>query len=339
VPTFLTQTEKCSQSSLAAEQVIPIIDMAMSEEKIGDSIHHACTSVGFFVIVNHGVSAELCSSMLHQARLLFDLSDDDKEDISAKHSESFRGFQKLGVNVTNGELDGHEALDLVSESKRAIRSDKKLTNYGKNQWPHPSMLPQFRSKTEQYVDAMQNLGLRLMGACSRGLGLDPSFFDPYFDDAFWSMRMIRYPGVDEKDDNNNKSYKFGVGEHTDYGIFTMILCDNVKGTLQIRPRNTSTWIDVDPVPNGFICNLGDMLARWSNNIYVSTPHRVVQPLKSYREGPRNDRISIPFFFDPNYDSIISPIDSLVQKSDSPVLFEPIMYGDHYLAKTSKNFRF
>jgi isopenicillin N synthase-like dioxygenase len=153
------------------------------------------------------------------------------------------------------------------------------------------------------------------------------------------MRMIRYPGVDEKDDNNNKSYKFGVGEHTDYGIFTMILCDNVKGTLQIRPRNTSTWIDVDPVPNGFICNLGDMLARWSNNIYVSTPHRVVQPLKSYREGPRNDRISIPFFFDPNYDSIISPIDSLVQKSDSPVLFEPIMYGDHYLAKTSKNFRF
>lgn len=326
-----------SASHAFREPVVPIIDMEMSEEEIGDSIHHACTTLGFFAIVNHGVSEDLCSNMLHQTRLLFDLSDDDKEAISVKHSKSFRGFQKMGINVTNGELDGHEALDLVSESKKAIRPNpQEMTNYGRNQWPNQSKLPEFRATTEKYVESMQQLGLRLMSACSRGLGLDPSFFDRYFDDAYWSMRMIRYPAVDG---NDNQDYSFGVGEHTDYGVFTMILCDDVKGTLQIRPRNGSgRWIDVDPIPNGFICNIGDMLARWSNSVYVSTPHRVIRPLKSNCEGSRDDRISIPFFFDPNYDSIISPIETLVQKSDNPVLFDPIMYGDHYLAKTSKNFR-
>lgn len=127
------------------------------------------------------------------------------------------------------------------------------------------------------------------------------------------------------------------GEHTDYGVFTMILCDDVKGTLQIRRKGQSQWVDVDPVPNGFICNLGDMLARWSNNLYVSTPHRVLRPKESSCGPLKVERISIPFFFDPNYDSMICPIDELVQRSEKPMLFDPIMYGDHLLAKMSKNF--
>ncbi|KAG7359642.1 2-oxyglutarate/Fe(II) oxygenase [Nitzschia inconspicua] len=323
------------------ESTVPIIDMSMSDEELGKSIHHACTTVGFFIIVQHGVPEELRARMLQQARLLFsELTLEEKEAISVKHSNSYRGFQTMGVNVTNGQRDGHEALDLVSESTRAIvtrSSDSKfkdLTNYGQNQWPDPRLLPDFRNTTEEYIEAMQAVGLRLMSACSRGLGLDPYFFEPYFDDAYWSMRMIRYP-VDSEDRMGN--YDFGVGEHTDYGVFTMILCDDVKGTLQIRRKGQSEWTNVDPVPNGFICNLGDMLARWSNNLYVSTPHRVLRPQKSNCHPLQNDRISIPFFFDPNYDSVISPIGELVEKSKNPLLFDPIMYGDHLLAKTSKNF--
>ncbi|KAL3909504.1 MAG: hypothetical protein SGILL_008063 [Bacillariaceae sp.] len=337
----LSQQKRGAQTSAVAapfedsSSPVSIIDMALSEEEIGDSIHHACTTSGFFIIVNHGVSEELCTNIMQQARSLFSLSEKDKQAISVEHSDSYRGFQNMGVNVTNGELDGHEALDLISESKRAIIPNRSITNYGQNLWPSSLLLPDFRPTTEKYVEAMNQVGLRLMNACSRGLGLDPSFFEPYFDDAYWSMRMIRYPGVE--DASNDKDYQFGVGEHTDYGVFTMILADSVKGTLQIRPRNTSEWIDVDPIPNGFVCNLGDMLARWSNNVYVSTPHRVMQPLKS-NCGESGDRISIPFFFDPNYDSIIRPIDELVNKSENRVMFEPIMYGDHYLGKTSKNFK-
>jgi isopenicillin N synthase-like dioxygenase len=192
--------------------------MSLSEQEIGDCIHHACTTDGFFFIVQHGVSKDLCSRILHQARLLFTvLSPQDKEAISVKHSESYRGFQGMGVNVTNGQPDGHEALDLISESTKAIVSRKRLqdsslpslTNFGKNQWPDPNLLPDFRSTTEEYIDAMQTLGRRLMGACSRGLGLDPRYFEPYFDDAYWTMRMIRYP---IQSDIIQKDYDFGVGK-------------------------------------------------------------------------------------------------------------------------------
>jgi isopenicillin N synthase-like dioxygenase len=195
---------------------VPIIDMSLSDEVLGDSIHHACTTVGFFIIVGHGVSEDLLSRMLHQARLLFtELSPDDKEAISVRHSNSYRGFQTMGVNVTNGQLDGHEALDLVSESARANISRgnnsryHNLTNYGKNQWPDPELLPDFRSTTEEYIDVMQTVGRRLMGACSRGLGLHPKFFEPYFDDAYWTMRIIRYPA---EHDRVKEDYEFGVGK-------------------------------------------------------------------------------------------------------------------------------
>jgi hypothetical protein len=205
--------------------VVPIIDMSLSEQEIGDCIHHACTTDGFFIVVKHGVSADLCSRILQQAKLLFTvLSPQDKEAISIKHSNSYRGYQGMGVNITNGLPDGHEALDLISESTKAMilpttRHDSSLppnllTNFGKNQWPDPNLLPDFRSTTEEYINAMQTLGQRLMGACSRGLGLDPTYFEPYFDDAYWTMRMIRYPVQHDNNHNTsiNKEYDFGVGK-------------------------------------------------------------------------------------------------------------------------------
>lgn len=207
---------------------VPIINMSLSEEELGDAIHQACTTDGFFIIVNHGVSEDLCSKMLQQARLLFsELSPDDKEAISVKHSDSYRGFQTMGVNITNGKLDGHEALDLVSESTRAVaprrvddsnKMQQSLTNYGKNQWPNPAILPEFRHTTEVYIDEMQTVGQRLMKACSRGLGLDPTFFEPYFDDAYWSMRMIRYPI--ERDEGED-DFDFGVGKSEKEHFFTL----------------------------------------------------------------------------------------------------------------------
>lgn len=313
---------------------VPIIDFSLPFDEVGDAIHDACATIGFFVIVNHGVPEDLCAKMLDQARIFFnELSPEARQDISVARSSSYRGYQSVGVNVTGGKLDGHEALDLYSESTKADRPNPTgLANFGFNQWPDVNQLPEFRSTTERYVEEMNKLGKLLMSAASLGLGLDPSFFDPYFDDAFWSMRMIRYPPPPMQYDD----YDFGVGEHTDYGVYTMILCEDIPGTLQIRARGTKDWIDVDPVPGGFICSLGDMMARWSNNIYVSTPHRVVR--SEWQRENQRDRISIPFFFDPNYDALISPIDMLIGKSGRPACFEPIMYGDHLLAKTSKNFK-
>jgi len=344
---------------------VPIVDMSLPVDDMGRVLHDACTRVGFFYLVNHGVSEDLRRRLLQEARAFFSMTIEEKERISVAHSNSYRGYQWMGVNITRQKQDGHEALDLVSESTRAnIVRDRGLANYGSNQWPDPTMLPQFQSTVEEYVAQMNSVGLRLITAASLGLGLGPNYFAPFFTDPYWSMRLIRYPPLvpydgipdigQDKNNSSSNAYEYGVGEHTDYGVFTMILCEDVKDTLQIRPKNNnnkrttndtsndvhserkdSEWIMVDPIPGGFICNLGDMLERWTNNMYVSTPHRVLRPSSS--QG--GDRISIPFFFDPNYDAYIAPVDHLVQQSGMPPCFEqPIMFGDHLLAKTSQNFR-
>ena len=313
--------------SASASASVPLVDMSLPLEQIGNQIHQACTTTGFFYLANHGVEPDLCTGVLEQARSMFStLTDAEKEAISVAHSNSYRGYQRMGVNITKERKDAHEALDLVSESTAARRSpDHGMTNYGANQWPNPQQLTNLRPTIEQYIEEMNTVGKRLADATSLGLGLEPEFFRPYFTDAYWSMRLVRYPG------SNNHAYDYGVGEHTDYGVFTMILCDNVPNTLQIRPKGSTQWQLVDPIPGTFICNIGDMLARWTNNIYVSTPHRVL--------CPGSDRISVPFFFDPNYGSQIAPIEDLVQRSNQPPCFDPIMYGDHLLAKTSTNFVF
>jgi isopenicillin N synthase-like dioxygenase len=356
-----TNTTKDSSTKL----VVPVVDMSLPHRELGKAVHEACTTVGFFHLVNHGVSEDLRRKVLEEARNMFtSLSPVQKETFSVAHSNSYRGYQRMGVNITRHKQDGHEGFDLISESPRAIRTSTKdnpfhgLTNHGQNQWPDPKWVPQLRPTLERYIKEMNMVGNRLMSASSTGLGLGPDYFKPYFTDPYWTMRLCRYPAVaspenSNKADDNDDDYNYGVGEHTDYGVFTMILADSVPDTLQIRPKRNTTshhhhhhhhtrdeeWWTVDPIEGGFVCNIGDMLARWTNGIYVSTPHRVLRP--------RMDRVSVPFFFDPNYDAQIGPIDQLsllptTECSESELKrqiprFEPIMYGDHLLAKTSKNF--
>jgi isopenicillin N synthase-like dioxygenase len=344
--------------------IVPIVDLSLPIEDVGNDLHEACASVGFFHLVNHGVPDKLCADVLDQARQLFvGLTPQQKETFSVAHSNSYRGYQHIGVNITSQRQDGHEGFDIISESERAIRTNPThpdgITNYGKNLWPDPIWMPSLQPTIERYVPEMNAVGMKLLQAASLGLGLHKDYFLPYFEDPYWSMRMIRYPPpLPSVVVDNDSTYEYGVGTHTDYGVFTMILCEDVKDTLQIRPKNTTSrttttankqisdghndddiddddeWITVDPIPGGFVCNIGDMLARWTNGIYCSTPHRVLRP--SSMSGV--DRVSVPFFFDPSYDALIHPIDELVKQSNRPPCFEPIIYGDHLLAKTSKNFQ-
>ena len=374
---------------------VPIVDLSLPIEKVGKDLHEACTTVGFFHLVNHGVSDKLRNDVLDEARRMFiELTPKQKESFSVEHSNSYRGYQRLGVNITKDQMDGHEGFDIVSESERAIRNPLHpdgITNFGHNLWPDPNWMPSLRPTIDQYVTEMNTVGMKLLQAASIGLGLPKDYFLPYFEDPYWSMRLIRYPpssvsdpvpntaSTDVTNDfdgqpssssssssskiNINDSiideFEYGVGTHTDYGVFTMILCEEVNDTLQILPKRRTAsgtilrrredddeeeekeerqqqqdecWLTVDAIPGGFVCNIGDMLARWTNGIYASTPHRVLRPTGC-------DRVSVPFFFDPSYDALIHPIQELVDQSNRPPAFEePIMYGDHLLAKTSKNFQ-
>ncbi|CAB9507284.1 Probable 2-oxoglutarate-dependent dioxygenase [Seminavis robusta] len=173
---------------------VPVVDMSLPDHQVGAAVHHACTTVGFFHIVNHGVSETLRNTVLEEARNMFrNLSEEQKETFSVAHSNSYRGYQRIGVNITSEQPDGHEGFDLISESTRAAIDHGCLTNYGHNLWPDPQWVPRLRPTLEEYISQMNTVGNRLMAAASIGLGLGRDYFQPYFTDPYWTMRLIRYP--------------------------------------------------------------------------------------------------------------------------------------------------
>jgi len=166
-----------------------------------------------------------------------------------------------------------------------------------------------------------------MECVALALGLPDDHFQEYYDDSFWVLRVIHYPLSDPAADQKD----LGCGVHTDYGCLTMINADSTRGCLQAK--NTSgKWVTVEPLPGALTCNIGDMLARWTNGLYRSTPHRVLRP----QSGA--SRISIPFFFEPNYQAEIAPLPQCCTSTGQPPRFPPIVYGDHLLSKTSSNFQ-
>jgi isopenicillin N synthase-like dioxygenase len=168
-----------------------------------------------------------------------------------------------------------------------------------------------------------------MRGIALGLELPERYFDNYYDKSYWILRTIHYPGTgtlpQSIDRGNNAG--FGCGEHTDYGCLTIINSDETRGALEALNAQ-GEWVKADPIEGAFVCNIGDMLSRWTNGEYVSTPHRVLHPSQP--------RTSVPFLFEPNYDAVVAPLEHC-GTSGSAGKFPPIKYGDHLASKTSANF--
>src|SRR5262245_51445842 len=193
-----------------------------------------------------------------------------------------------------------------------------------------------RATVLQYMALLTELGQRLMAGVALGLGLPESYFAEHGTrDPLALFRIFNYPPAVSL--SNPSPGLWGVGEHTDYGLLTILLQDDVGG-LEVKSR--SGWVCAPPVPGSFVCNIGDMLDRMTGGLYRSTPHRVRNP------APR-DRLSFPFFFDPNFSARVQPID--LSGRDLPPddrderwdrasvhAFEGT-YGDYLLGKVGKVF--
>lgn len=173
---------------------------------------------------------------------------------------------------------------------------------------------------------MIDLGRKVMSAIALGLGLEENFFVNFLDDSFWVMRVIGYPPLDSSKSKDRVG--ISCGEHTDYGCLTFLNQDNTKEALQVQTKE-GEWIDANPIPGSFIVNIGDMLNVWTNNIYQSTLHRVIHKGNSYR-------VSVPFFYEPNFEAKIEPLEQCL-KTDPVKHHEPVIYGEHLLKKVSGNF--
>lgn len=270
-------------------------------------LREQCRTVGLFYIRNHGVPQHLCDSLLHAGRRFFELPVDVKMQLDYRNSPQFRGYMKLGCENTDGLTDYREQLELGPEEGVEIEqcgecSASLLHPFyrrlrGPNQWPSAVVLPEFRPLAEEYMMRMRDVSSSLLQAIALSLGLQRDTFDPLFGSTpHFQMKLLRYPMILEGQVDHES---FGVGPHTDSGMLTLLLQDNIGG-LQARNLN-GDWTDVPPHYGTLVVNLGEMLQLATGGYYVATVHRVVNlPSKC-------SRFSVPFFYNPKLDAEVRPL--------------------------------
>ena len=202
----------------------------------------------------------------------------------------------------------------------AARAGKPLQ--GPNQWPPENLVPGFRAAMERYVSELTGLAHTLVGLIAAALNVPRDELMTHFAKPTTFLRLLRYPPQRQEDG------LFGSAPHTDYGFITLLAQDEVGG-LEVRNK-AGEWIAAPSIPDTFVMNVGDILARWSNDRFVSTPHRVIN-----RSG--RERYSQPFFFDPSMDSRIVAFASCVAASAQPK-YAPVVYGDYLMERIDKNYR-
>ena len=309
--------------------MLPIIDFAAvrahdtaGTQLAAASIRDACLSDGFFYITNHGVPDAVIEAVYEQGRRFFRQPPEVKRQaaVNARH----RGFNALGdAHMYEARKPDYKeffsmGLDLPEDDPDVLAGEKLR---GPNNWP-PGM-PAFRAALEAYYAAMLACGADLMRAVAVSLELDADFFSARYRKPLQRTQIVYYPpqppdlGEDQ----------FGVAPHSDFGCITLLWQDS-NGGLEVLERSTQRWIPAPPIPGTLVINVADLLARWTNDRYASTPHRVVN-----RSG--RERLSIATFHDPDYQAMVDPRD--LGTPDAACRYEPILAGEHIVGRIERSF--
>ncbi|WP_344610249.1 isopenicillin N synthase family dioxygenase [Dactylosporangium salmoneum] len=307
---------------------LPVVDVANlirhgEDDHAAREIESACRASGFFYISGHGVDPGLITRLDRSARDFFALPEADKLEIAmAQGGRAWRGFFPVGAELTSGVPDQKEGLYFGTElGPDAPQVRAGLPLHGANLFPR--QIPELRGAVLEYLEAMTATAQAVMRGIAQSLGLSPDYFAAsYTANPTVLFRIFHYPPTPPD------STDWGVGEHTDYGLLTLLLQDD-NGGLQVRvpdpaPAQPQTpaaqeatvdrspgegptgddhpeqWLDAPPIPGTFVCNIGDMLDRMTGGWYRSTPHRV-------RNVSGNERLSFPFFFDPDFTAEVPPL--------------------------------
>ncbi|MGE3934655.1 MAG: isopenicillin N synthase family dioxygenase [Rhodospirillaceae bacterium] len=288
------------QAAAVDRATLPVIDIGglrsgdpADRRAVADAIRRACLQHGFFYIVGHGVPADLQAALFAQARLLFDLPMAAKMAVALGNSTARRGYEPLEGQTL--EPDAPPDLKEGFYVGREIAADDPRTlagkfGHGPNQWP--AGLPDFPPVMSAYYAEMGALAALILKGIALSLDLAEGYFDDYLREPIANLRPLHYPPQPANPTPNQK----GAGAHTDFGSVTILLNDENAG-LQVWDAATEGWIMADPIPGAFLVNLGDLMARWTNDRYRSTMHRVVNV--SGRE-----RYSAAFFMIGDPDTVI-----------------------------------
>lgn len=292
---------------------------AAARARAAAEIGAACRDVGFFYVVDHGVDAAIQERLVDASRRFFALGEDAKREIAmARGGRAWRGWFPLGGELTSGRPDEKEGIYFGAE----LAPDHPLVAagaplHGANLFPR--QVPELRDAVLAYMDEMSRLGAALLRGLALSLGLaEDDFAARYTQDPLTLFRIFRYPppepapnaaggadaalgpeatGAGAVSGAGAGDTTWGVAEHTDYGFLTILKQDDAGG---LEVRTPAGWVDAPPIPNAFVCNIGDMLERLTRGLYRSTPHRL-------RNRSGRDRLSFPFFYDPGWNADIAAL--------------------------------
>ncbi len=310
---------------------LPIIDISglsssdpTAHRAVGDALRDACLAHGFFYCIGHGVPQGLIEAAMNETRALFSLPQPAKDALDKAQSQANRGYETLGGQTLQpGAMpDRKEGYylgeDLRPDHPRVLAG---AFNAGANQWPNN--LPAFRPVMLAYFAALGAVAERLMSGLAVSLDLPEAFFADFTADPAATLRLLHYPPSRPEEPD-----EMGAGAHTDFGGLTILLQDDVGG-LQVHDPAKKQWIDAPPVKGAYIVNLGDMIARWTNDRYCSTLHRVVN-----RSG--KERYSIPYFYSGNPDHEVRCIDTCLEPGETPK-YPAVRVQDHLRAMYARTY--
>lgn len=311
---------------------LPIIDIAplystdtQAWQSVATAIDRACREWGFFYIKGHPISPSRIDALLASAKHFFAQPAADKLKIDITQTLHHRGYGAIATEQLdpNTPSDLKETFDMglhLPAEHPDVRANKPLR--GPNR--HPD-LPGWEVLMEQHYLDMQALAQTLLRAMTLALGIEREFFDQRFHEPVSVLRLIHYPPRHTA----SSAEQQGAGAHTDYGCITLLYQDTAGG-LQVRDVR-GQWIDAPPIDGTFVVNLGDMMARWSNDRYLSTPHRVISP-----QGV--DRYSMPFFAEPHPDTVIQCLPGC-QDVAHPAKYPPTTCAEFLLSRFADTYAY
>ena len=318
------------------EDEIPVIDFGpfltgsdAQKKAVAKAIGRACEEIGFFYIKNHKVNRALRDRAIAEMKRFFALSQAEKEKISVKNSNVHRGYYGSGEENLDPakQQQGGDLKEGINIGRDLGRDDPDvkagLPLHGANQWP--ANLPGWKEAMNAYYEAMVALGKQVMSSFAVALDLPADHFAKDLTKPMTTLRLLHYP----PQRGAITDAQLGAGAHTDFGCFTMLWQDQTGG-LQVR-NGKGEWIDAVPIPDTYVVNVGDMMARWTNDRFASTFHRVINASGA-------ERYSMPFFFDPNFRAEVRCLPTCLRPGDS-AKFPPTTGGQHLLDRIEETFSY
>ncbi|KAF5387662.1 hypothetical protein D9615_000591 [Tricholomella constricta] len=338
VPFYATR-RRLATAAQSTQSFIPVIDFTKFREAAGqsdrkhvaDEIVSAFKKSGFIYLAGHGIPSNTIQNAFVKSADFFRMATGTKDKLAWEDPRSNRGYVKVGRERVTQSADPTEIAALRAKApdfKESMEIGRDWDSEWKNQWPQESDAPQFKRTMLDFYQTCHDLHVYVMRSVALGLDLEEGFFDSKINEQCHNLRLLSYPSIKTTLLQNEGQAR--AGAHSDYGTLTLLFQDSVGG-LEVQNPHTGVFIPATPIPGTIVVNVGDLLARWSNDVLRSTLHRVVAPPAKQvtdTEATTPARQSIAFFCNPNFSAEVACLPNCGKEAKYP----PVNTGDYIVGR-------